>query len=242
MPLPGFIGPAVSIGSGLLSAFGGDKDPLDQNEFFRDYNEGGSQAMDWGGGLYKPGRQRLEPLWTPYGPTPYLSDAGRPEAMNLGMGAYMQGAGAFDTLTDPQMMLDVSRNPYVMNAANAAANEAQRRVEAQMAGKGYGGSAQLKATAGAVSDSMNKVLNNAYQQGLGALQGGLTAVPAMTRLPMQQMDAYQMGDWDWLDRYTNTISQFRPTGSPPEQISGLEKFGAGLQEGAKIFDFVTGLF
>lgn len=238
--IPAWVGPAISIGSGLFSAFGGDDDPLDQNEYYKDYYEGGSQAMDWGGGLYKKGRQRLDPMWTPYGPTPYLSDAGRPEAANLGMGAYMQGAGAFDTMTDPRMMLDVANNPYVMNMANAAANEAQRRTAAKYAGRSYGSSSQLKETTGAITDAMSNILGNAYGQGLTAMQGALTMTPEMTQLPLEQMDAYQMGDWDWLDRYTDTVSAFAPGGPPAEQASTLEKFGSGMEAGAGLFGDLFG--
>lgn len=239
--IPAWVGPAVSIASGLFSAFGDDnEDPMLKyaDRWQKNTRTGMGEALE----ILRDGRARLDPMWTPYGPTPYLSDAGRPEAANLGMGAYMQGGGAFDTLTDPRMMLDVASNPYVMNMANTAANEAQRRVAAGFAGNSYGGSAQLKATTGAVSDAMNKVLGDAYSRGLQAMSGALTMTPEMTQLPLEQMDAYQMGDWDWLDRYMENM-RYAPTGMGSTESAGpLEKFGAGMEAGAGLFDKITGLF
>ena len=155
------------------------------------------------GDVLSAGRQRLVGMATPYGYMPWAPgvDAGMPEAAALGFGAYHQGAGAFDTLTDPSLMLDVANNPYVSGAANAVANDVQRRFAGTSAGRNYGGSAHLKAASGAIADAQNKVYNAAYQQGLNTMLGASAQMPQYAQTPMELMNAYQMADYNYLLPY-----------------------------------------
>jgi hypothetical protein len=136
-----------------------------------------------------------------------------PEAAGLGFGAYMQGGGAYNALTDPNLMLNVSQNPYVMGAVDAAANEAQRRTSASAFGSGnYGGGAHQRAAAGAIADVSNQVMNQAYSQGLGAMARGASMMPGFAGTPMNLMQGYQESDWDWLDRAKGIA------GNPPQTV------------------------
>ncbi len=99
---------------------------------------------------------------------------GAPELMNPAIGAYQRGMDA--------NMLDVAKNPYVNNMAQAAADRAMGSLQPELANirggaimsGGYGGGrqgiAEGNALAGA-ADSANQaaaqIYGNAYGQGLG---------------------------------------------------------------------------
>ena len=227
------------IAGGVLGGIFGSESGDPASDYYEDWGNTAGNIMDTGGSIWDAGRQRLEPLWTPFGPTPYLSDAGIPEAMNLGMGAYMQGGGAFDTLTDPSLMLDVARNPYVMGAVDAAANEAQNRTAATSFGSGnYGGSMHQRAAAGAIADASNEVLNQAYQQGLSGMNTALQMTPYMTQLPMQQMQDYPMADWQFMEPYYNMVAGFSPntSGNHGDMMGGISE---GIKLGTDIGGILT---
>jgi hypothetical protein len=186
------------------------------------------------------GRVPFMPQMTPFGPTPWLGAAGMPEAAGLGFGAYMQGGNAYNALTDPNLMLNVSQNPYVMGAVDAAANEAQRRTSASAFGSGnYGGGAHQRAAAGAIADVSNQVMNQAYSQGLGAMARGASMMPGFAGTPMNLMQGYQESDWDWLDRAKGIAGNPPATGSSTSTMPGNPIAGAigGASIGKGIWDW-----
>jgi hypothetical protein len=176
--------------------------------------------MSAGSEIWDAGRQDLA---TPWG------DMGMDQAANLGFSNLFGGMRGLNAMTDPNLMLNVAQNPYVMGAVDAAANQAQARTSGTGFRSGnYGGSMHQRAAAGAIADSSNRVLNDAYQQGLQSLARGTQMAPGYMTAPMQGMDYYQMQDWRFLEPYSSMVSGFRQGAAPEQQSSMWDKVGAGL--------------
>jgi len=225
-----------AVGGGLVSSlFGPDENQ--QMGLWGPQADALEQGYAGAGDVLKAGRQRLVGMGTPFGYMPWAPgvDAGMPEAAALGFGAYHQGGGAYDTLTDPGLMLDVANNPYVAGAADAVANDVQRRFAGSAAGKNYGGSAHLKAASGAIADAQNKVYNQAYSQGLQAMLGGSAQMPSYAQTPMELMNAYQMADYNYLLPYMQIAGTGPSYGTGQEAPDVLGGAAAGAE-------FAGGLF
>lgn len=226
------------VAGGLLGGlFGGDDDITNDIEgLSKGYTEALRRTYGSAADILKAGRLNLNPLWTPFGPTPFLGPAGMPEAANLGFGAYMQGAGAYDWLTDPSRMLDVAQNPYVNAMANRAANEAQRRTSATAFGSGnYGGGAHQRAAAGAITDAMGDIYGKAYGQGLAGMNQALGMTGPFTGIPMELMNQYQMSDYNWLNPYTaNVVAGGQPGYASANSTNPLSNILGGAMTGMGI--------
>lgn len=188
------------------------------------------------GDVLKGGRQRLVGMNTPFGSTPWGPgvDAGMPEATNLGFGAYHQGGGAYDYMTDVGQMMDVASNPYIAAAARAAGNEAARHVKGTSAGKNYGGSSYMKTIADTVFDATAGVYNQALDRNMQAMLGASAQMPQYAQTPLELMNAYQMADMNFANAYQQGAGVGPKFGTGQEAPDMLAAAGKGWDFGGEI--------